>query len=193
MDRVVFNFQLAGHEFRWEALASQLQAINPILVMVFIPMCAYGLYPWLNRFFELTPLRKISIGLFITVVAFAIPAWVEHRITAGETPHIIWQMLAYVFMTLAEVLVSITTLEFSYTQAPKRMKSLIMAIYMLSVSLGNLFTAVVNYFIQNPNGTSKLAGASYYWFFTAVMFVTACIFLVFMQFYRGRTYLQGDT
>jgi POT family proton-dependent oligopeptide transporter len=126
------------------------------------------------------------------VVAFAIPAWIEQRIANGETPHIIWQIVAYVFITIAEVMVSITTLEFSYTQAPQRMKSFIMAIYMLSVSLGNLLTAVVNGLIQNADGTSKLEGANYYWFFTALMFITACLFTAFMQFYRGQTFIQGE-
>ena len=191
MDRV-FEFSVAGYGVRWHALSSQLQAANPILVMIFIPVFAYGVYPLLGRLFEVTPLRKVAIGLFLTVGAFAIPAWIEQRITSGETPHIVWQIVAYVVLTMAEVMVSITTLEFSYTQAPKRMKSFIMAVYMLSVSVGNLFTAVVNSLIERPDGTSRLAGADYYWFFTAAMLVTACVFLAFMRFYRGQTYIQGE-
>lgn len=191
MNRVVCDFSVAGYQVRWEALSSQLQAVNPILVMVFIPLFSYGVYPLVGQFIELTPLRKIAIGLFITVISFAIPAWVEQRISAGATPHIIWQVLAYVFITIAEVMVSITSLEFSYTQAPRQMKSFIMSVYLLSISLGNLFTAVVNSWIELPNGKSRLEGASYYWFFTSMMFLTACIFLVFMRFYRGQTYFQG--
>ena len=37
-------------------------------------------------------------------------------------------------------------------KAPNSMKSLIMGFFMLSVSLGNIFTASVNAFIQNPDG-----------------------------------------
>jgi POT family proton-dependent oligopeptide transporter len=192
MNRVMFDFTIADRHVRWEALSSQLQAANPILVMIFIPLFSYVVYPTLGRLFVVTPLRKIAIGLFLTAVSFAIPALVEQRIMAGEVPHIGWQMFAYVLITMSEVMVSITTLEISYTQAPKRMKSFIMAIYMLSVSLGNLFTAVVNSLIQLPDGTTRLDGASYYWFFTGVMFVTACIFFAFMRFYRGQTYIQGS-
>lgn len=192
MDRVVFDIYLAGRNIRWEALSDQLQAANPILVMVFIPLFSYGVYPWLGRSMRVTPLRKVAIGLFLTVVAFAIPAWIEHRIVAGATPHITWQILAYIVMTMAEVMVSITALEFSYTQAPKKLKSFIMAVYMLSVSIGNLYTAMVNWFIENPDGTSKLAGPAYYWFFVASMFVVACAFAVFVPFYRGRTIIQGE-
>ena len=41
-----------------------------------------------------------------------------------------WQVFAYIIMTAAEVLVSITALEFSYTQAPKAMKSFIMGLFL---------------------------------------------------------------
>ncbi len=109
----------------------------------------------------------------------------------GRRPNIAWQLLAYALITAAEILISITALEFSYTQAPPSIKSFIMAIYLLSISLGNFFTASVNRYIQNSNGSSKLEGANYYWFFTASMLATALIFLVVARFYRGQTYIQG--
>ena len=37
-----------------------------------------------------------------------------------------------------------------------------MCTYLLAVSLGNQFTAAVDFFIQNPDGTVKLHGASYF-------------------------------
>lgn len=110
----------------------------------------------------------------------------------GHRPNIFWQFIAYILLTAAEVMVSIVCLEFAYTQAPKTMKSFIMGIYFLGVSLGNIFTAAVNLFIQNEDGSSKLAGASYYWFFTIAMFITAVLYVVWSQFYRGQTYIQGD-
>lgn len=181
-----------GRTIELSLLPSQLQAANPLFVMILIPLFGYGLYPALGRLFELTPLRKIGIGLFITAGAFAISAWIQMRIDADQTPHIMWQVVAYLVLTAAEVMVSITMLEFFYTQAPKRMKSLIMAFCMLSIFVGNLFTAVVNVVIQNEDGTSKLPGASYYWFFTVAMLVTAVAYVVWSQFYRGQTYIQGD-
>ena len=59
-----------------------------------------------------------------------------------------WQVLAYLIITIAEVLVSITALEFSYTQAPKKMKSLVMGLFLASVFFGNFIVAAVNVFIQ---------------------------------------------
>ena len=67
-----------------------------------------------------------------------------------------------------------------------------MAFFMLSISLGNLLTSGVNFFIQNPDGSSKLAGADYFWFFTLLMLVTALLFLVVVRFYRERIFIHDD-
>jgi POT family proton-dependent oligopeptide transporter len=171
---------------------AQTHTLNPILILIFMPLFEYLIYPAIELVFPLTALRKISIGFFITALSFAVSAMIESWITAGERPHFAWQALAYAIMTGAEVMVSITCLEFSYTQAPPKMKSLLMAVNLLSVSLGNLFTAAVNWFIKLPEGESRLAGASYYWFFCGVMLATAVAFIVFASFFRERTYIQQE-
>jgi POT family proton-dependent oligopeptide transporter len=175
-----------------EWLPSQLQAINPVLVMVLIPVFSLGVYPAIRRVVPLTPLRKIAIGFFITIGAYLVTALAEYWIQQGQTPSIAWQLLAYLILTAAEVMVSITCLEFSYTQAPKTLKSLVMALFLMSVSLGNLFTAGVNFFIQNPDGTSKLDGPQYYLFFAGMMALTAIAFIPVAMRYRERTYIQDE-
>lgn len=130
-------------------LSAQIQAINPILILTFIPLFTILIYPTTNRVVRVTPLRKIAVGFFIATLAFVISAYIESMLAEGIRPNIGWQLFAYVVLTAAEVLVSITCLEFSYTQAPKKMKSLIMGLYLMSVAVGNLFTAGVNFFIQD--------------------------------------------
>lgn len=176
--------------FTW--LPAQVQAVNPILILIFIPLFNYLIYPAINRVFPLTPLRKIGLGLFVTFISFLVPAWIETRIAADQTPSIAWQVLAYVILTAAEVLVSITCLEFSYTQAPRKMKSFIMGIFLLSVSVGNAFTAAVNAFIGAEGGASKLTGSTYYLFFAGIMFVTAVLFVIVSLFYKEHTYIQDE-
>ena len=175
-----------------EWLPSQIQVVNPFLIMVLIPIFSYGIYPGIEKFYPLTPLRKIALGFFITVLAFVLSAQIELQIAKGLRPNIIWQLLAFVVMTSAEVMVSITCLEFSYTQAPRALKSIVMALFLLSVSLGNAFTSLVNFFIQNEDGSAMLEGASYYWFFAGVMLAASMLFIWVAQCYQGRTYLQGE-
>ena len=181
------------HLFGREWLPAQIQTVNPIFILVMLPLFSYLIYPAIEKIWRLTPLRKFGAGLFVAAVAFLVVAWIQLAIDAGHTPHIIWQIVAFLFLTAAEVMVSVTHLEFAYTQAPKKMKSLVMCTYLISVALGNAFTAVVNFVIQNKDGTSKLAGAGYFYFFTGVMLATALLFLVFARYYRGKTYIQDET
>jgi POT family proton-dependent oligopeptide transporter len=62
----------------------------------------------------------------------------------------------------------------------------------MSVTVGNLFTAQVNSFIQNEDGTSKLEGASYYWFFVSVITVTGVLFGIYARFYKEKVYIQDE-
>jgi proton-dependent oligopeptide transporter, POT family len=250
-----------------EWLESQIQAINPLLILCYIPLFAYVIYPIAGKFVKLTALRKIGAGFFLCVVAFGISAFAQQKIDAAQAdfssqvapmvantsidytktietlraadrnapaqtietmlkdpqqadeawqakvvetiarggvavasdggridanwPSFGWQILAYLVLTAAEVLVSVTCLEFSYTQAPKKMKSFVMSLYLLSVSAGNVLTALVNRFTQDEAGNSLLPGASYYWFFTTLMLGAAVVYIVVSLFYREKEYLQG--
>ena len=173
--------------------SSQIQAVNPILVLLFIPLFSYVVYPLMNKVFPLTPLRKVSIGLFITSFSFGVSTLIAYMIEAGgEPPSIGWQILAYVVLTAGEIMVSITCLEYAYTQAPKRMKSFVMALFYLSISAGNAFTSLVNVFMQRPDGTSRLEGPAYFWFFTGVMLGAAVLFIFVAMNFKDRTYLQDE-
>jgi POT family proton-dependent oligopeptide transporter len=172
-------------------LASQVQVANPILVLFFIPLTTYVVYPLVSRVFPLTPLRKIAIGFFLTAAGFVISAYIEARLDAGVQMNVIWQFFAYVVLTLAEVLVYGTGLEFFYTQAPNHMKSLVMGLFLLSVSIGNAFTALVNVALQLPDGTSRLSGSGYYLFFAGLMLLTSIGFVFYAGRYRERRYVQG--
>jgi POT family proton-dependent oligopeptide transporter len=191
MNRTLF----AGTRFEITPNAAQFQAVNPILILIFIPLFAYIFYPLMSKFFAVTPLRKIAIGMFLTVPSFALISMAQARIDAGQTPHISWQIGAYLILTAAEVMVSITALEFSYTQAPLKMKSFVMGMYLLfGIAFGNWFASAVNNFIDKREkaGNPILEGAAYFWFFTGAMLVMAVVFSAYSMFYRGRTFIQGE-
>ena len=169
-------------------LPSQIQAINPIMILIFAPTFTYFVYPKLNKYFELTPLKKINIGLFLTVPSFLIIGYLQTQIDLGCNPSIAWQILAYAILTAAEVLISITCLEFSYTQAPNNIKSLIMGFFMLSIAVGNTFTMFINNTVTNIND-----GASFFFFFAKIMLITAFLFIFVVKFFKPKTYLHKES
>ncbi|MDI6451145.1 POT family MFS transporter [Anaerobaca lacustris] len=173
-------------------LPAQVQFVNSFYIILMIPLFAYVIYPALHRVFPLTPLRKIGIGMFVTALCFVVPAWVEIEIAKGASPSIGWQFFAYVLLTAGEILASIPVLEFAYTQAPKKLKTFVMSLYLLAISLGNVFSALVNHFIQNEDGSSKLPGASYYWFFAGAMLVTLVLYIPVAMLYPVKEYIQDE-
>lgn len=64
-------------------------------------------------------------------------------ITPYNSVHILWLVPQYIVITLAEVMFSITGLEFSFTQAPASMKSVLQSVWLLTVAFGNLIVVLV--------------------------------------------------
>jgi POT family proton-dependent oligopeptide transporter len=149
--------------FGIKVLPAQLQIVNGIFIILFIPVFTYVIYPFCGRFFDVTPLRRIGAGLFTVASSFFIVAWVEKEIQSGHSVSAWWQILAYAVLTASEILVSITALEFSYKQAPLRMKSFIMALFLLSTSVGNLMIAGVNNAMVKPLHASGIETGEQTW------------------------------
>ena len=149
--------------FNFTVLPAQIQVVNGLFILALIPVFTYVIYPFCSRFFEVTPLRRIGAGLFTVAASFLIVAWVEQQIQSGHTVSVWWQILAYVVLTASEILVSITALEFSYKQAPLRMKSFIMALFLLSISLGNFMIAGVNAWMVKPLHASAIEVGEQTW------------------------------
>lgn len=169
--------------------AAQLSALNPLFVMIVIPSLNFLVYaPLRSRGIEIRPLQKMTVGMFLAGAAFAAAAILQTAIeTEGNgVVHALWQILPYLIMTVSEVLVSITGLEFAYTQAPRAMKSTIMGFWLLCVTFGNLLVA----FLAPLQERIELS--EFFWLFAGLMTLAAVIFAVLAKFYNGKSYLQHE-
>jgi POT family proton-dependent oligopeptide transporter len=179
--------------FNLTLLPDQVNVVNGIFILAMIPLFNYWLYPLISRVFPLTPLRKIGIGLFLTALSFVVIWAIQLNIDHGGRPTVWWQFLAYVILSAGEVMVSITGLEFSYTQAPNRMKSLLMSKWLLSVALGNQIPSIISFLIPKLKSMGwDLEGANYFRFFTLLMLVTSIIYVFVSRHYKEKTYLQSQ-
>jgi POT family proton-dependent oligopeptide transporter len=171
-------------------LQGQVQTVNAVFILLFIPIFTYGIYPFLDKIgIKTTPLRRIGAGLVLTVLSFVIIAILQARVDAGAHPTVWWQIFAYAVLTAAEVLVSITGLEYAYTQAPKFMKSTMTAIWLLTVAVGNLFVALLNHNIANGGFFSRFTGAGYYWLFVGIGTAFIVIYLFVSPRLKERNYI----
>jgi proton-dependent oligopeptide transporter, POT family len=173
---------------KWEA--EQISFVNAAFILLFIPFFSGILFPAIEKMgIKVTPLRKIGTGLVLTALSFVVIAIVQGWIDNGATPNIGWQILAYVVLTAAEVLVSITCLEYAYTQAPPSMKSTIMASYLLTVTLGNVLVSVIQNNIKNNGFFAQFQGAGFYWLFTGICAGTAVLFMLISPYIKEKNYI----
>jgi len=171
--------------------AEQISALNPLMVMMIIPALGAFVYrPLEARGITVKPLQKMSVGMFLAAVAFAVAAVLQQRIEAAAIAQtkipVLWQFGQYIVMTTAEVLVSVTGLEFAYTQAPRAMKSTMMGVWLLCVTFGNVLVA----FLAPMEAILELS--QFFWVFTGLMIGAALVFTLLARSYKGKTYLQGS-
>src|SRR4029434_10673711 len=98
---VEWTLQAEKMDLHWmgmNLIAAQVQTANPILILLFIPLVNYVIYPAIDKVFPLTPLRKIGVGLCLTGCSFAVIVWIQGQIDAGLKPSINWQLLGYVIL-----------------------------------------------------------------------------------------------
>jgi POT family proton-dependent oligopeptide transporter len=166
----------------------QMLSANPILVMIFLPIMTLIVYPMLGRF--ASPLRRMSYGMFLAGFSFVIVSMFQTRIDAGAQLSVLWQIAPYIVITMAEVLVSTTGLEFAFREAAPSMKSTIMGFWNLTGAFGNLFVTVVTWFAGSVLGAGESGNASVtpkiFLFYAGLTFVVAIFFSIIAAFYKYR-------
>ena len=175
----------------FEVIPAQMQALNPLLVMILIPFNNLVLFPLLNRIGLVpTALRRMTAGIAFSALAWIVVGNLQVQLDAGDAVSIAWQILPYALLTLGEVLVSATGLEFAYSQAPASMKGVIMALWYLAVTVGNLWVLIVNAGVKNEaviahienSGVGVIAFQMY--FFAAFALLAALAFGLYAKRYK---------
>lgn len=177
--------QMDRHFIGINWLASQIQAANPILVLLFIPLFNYIIYPAIEKSgINFNPYRKIGTGFILSILSFIVIWWIQTQIDLGLKPNIAWQLIAYIIITAAEVLVYQTGLEYAYNQAPVSMKSTIMSFWLLTIALGNYLVSLINTSIASGGIFSHLEGADYYLFFIILMSVVTLLYMIISRKFK---------
>ncbi|XP_059955909.1 solute carrier family 15 member 2 isoform X2 [Mesoplodon densirostris] len=102
-------------------------------------------------------------------------AWKMEYIPANKMS-IAWQLPQYALVTAGEVMFSVTGLEFSYSQAPSSMKSVLQAAWLLTVAVGNIIVLIVAQF-------SSLVQWAEFILFSCLLLVVCLIFSIMGHYY----------
>jgi len=71
------------------------------------------------------------------------PQVLDFLLTKENSVHMLWLTPQFFVITVGEIMFSITALEFSYSQAPSSMKSVLQAVNLLTVAFGNVIVIIV--------------------------------------------------
>jgi POT family proton-dependent oligopeptide transporter len=164
--------------------AEQMQSANPALVMILVPLLTLLIYPWLGKWSS--PLRRMTYGMFLAAFSYVIVAALQQRLEAGAQLSVAWQILPYIVLTTAEVLVSTTGLEFAFREAAAEMKSLIMSFWLLTVTAGNLLVAFITSALGEGGGGEASVTSGRFLAYAGLTFVVAIVFAVLTSFYKYR-------
>ncbi|KJK66784.1 POT family protein [Aspergillus parasiticus SU-1] len=120
--------------------------LNPVTVIIFIPIMDQIVYPGIQRLgVRFTPLKRMYAGYMLAAISMVSATVIQHYIYKtgkcgkypGEkscktpAPINVWvQAVPYVLIAFSEISTSITGYEYAFTKAPKNMKSLVQSIYL---------------------------------------------------------------
>lgn len=124
-------------------LPDQINVLNPLLILLLLPICEKVLNPLLVKLKISSDLNKVALGGVLAGVAFLISAVVALQIENKKHLHITWLLPQYIIMAMGEILVTVPMMNFSYTAAPSSMKTVLQAFNNFSMGIGNLIVVVV--------------------------------------------------
>lgn len=121
----------------------QMIVLNSFLGIVLIPIFEHFLYPLLARLGLKSSLHKMALGGAMSVIAFVVAAIVEFRTEKAPT-NILWMFPQYLILVSGEILVYTANLNFTYSEAPASMKSVMLGFSYLSVAGGCLIVILIS-------------------------------------------------
>ena len=130
-----------------------MQAASGLLILILVPFMGIVGYPMMRRIGLSTSMTaKIFFGMLMIALAFCISGLLQRALDQGRELLIMWQLVPYFPLEIAEVMVSVTGLEYAYSKAPARMKSVVMGVWFGLTGTGNLSVALLTGLI----GTAKV-------------------------------------
>ncbi|KAK9459794.1 POT family-domain-containing protein [Lipomyces oligophaga] len=183
-----------------------MQNIDPIAIIIFIPICDSLLYPYLRKIgIPFRPITRIFFGFLFGALAMAYAAIVQQMIynsgpcysyplacdaskdgTIPNDIHVAVQSPAYFFIALSEIFASITGLEYAYTKAPVSMKSFVMSLFLLTNAFGAALGIAISPTAKDPDMV---------WTYTALAcatFVFGMLFWVLFNKYNDEEDILND-
>ncbi|KAL5338935.1 POT family-domain-containing protein [Aspergillus crustosus] len=140
-----------------------IQNLNPISIVIMVPIIDNLLYPGLRKMgFAFTPIKRMATGFFMSCASMIASAvmqyyiykrspcgWHANKVIDGvpcdPAPINVWaQCLPYILIGLSEIFTNVTSYEYAFSKAPQNMRSIVMSVNLfmsaIASAIGQAFT-----------------------------------------------------
>jgi POT family proton-dependent oligopeptide transporter len=173
--------------FGWKLAPDSIQGLNPILIILMLPPITLLWHLLARLGISLKPTDKMLIGFVLTAITMGIMSVAGYRALTVGRVSVLWEVIPYVMITVAEICISVVGLELAFTAAPASMKSFVTACWLLTVFFGNMLNSQITPLY------SKLAPGPYFGLFVLVMIpVTVAFVIIARRFNRAVARLEQE-
>ncbi|KAL2809157.1 POT family-domain-containing protein [Aspergillus granulosus] len=130
-----------------------LQNLDPIALIIFIPLLDFLVYPLLRRYkINFRPELKVTAGFFMASLSMVYACVLQHYIyrSPPNSIHVWIQAPIYILVGFSEAFVVITGLEIAYTKAPESLRSLVSALFWLTIGIAAAICIALAPVSQDP-------------------------------------------
>jgi proton-dependent oligopeptide transporter, POT family len=153
----------------------QTQVLNPLNIILMVPLwdrILRYMHKLPQQWLHPTPLRRMVAGSFLTSLAFAMSGLLESAIRPDYKPSVFWQLPQLLTLSVAELCLSTTGLEFFFREAPPSMKGVILSAFYLTTSIGDFLNGILYAAIDGVLTETQII-----WLLSSMMLFISFIFL----------------
>jgi POT family proton-dependent oligopeptide transporter len=157
--------------FGFTLLPDAIQGFNPVLIVLLLPPVTLFWHYLADHGMKLRPTDKMLIGFVLVTVTMAMMAAAGFLTSEEKKVSVLWELAAYVVITLAEACISVVGLELAFTAAPQHMKSFVTACWLLTIFAGNMLAIPVSSLY------GKMSPGPYFSLLTLMMLLVTIVFV----------------
>ncbi|KAM4072642.1 hypothetical protein ACB094_11G153400 [Castanea mollissima] len=191
---------------------ASLQAIVGLTIVLVLPIYQRFFVPFARKFTGhpsgITMLRRIGIGLFLSVLIMVVSSLVETRginvvkeYNLLDHPKVIvpmkawWLLPQYILTGLVEIFAYVGLQELFYSQMPEAMRSIGSALNLSVNGIGNLASSAIISMVQTISSNDNLNRAHlnhFYWVLAGIGALNFCFFLWIAKRFEYKKFDDDD-
>ena len=170
------------HLFGYKLEPDMIQGFNPVLIILMLPPVTLFWHFLSKRGLEMRATDKMLVGFLLTTLCMAVMSAAGFLSTPSHRVSVLWEIVAYLIITVAEICISVVGLELAFTAAPKQLKSFVTACWLLTVFFGNMLNAQITQLY------GKIPPGKYFGMLTLMMIPVTIAFTVIAQRFQSREF-----